>query len=214
MSDIIRTAEDIEAADKLELRASDPESGEPRRFDSVVQDVTEEGIVVSMPVEGRVSVPLPEGAPVFVSIWKEYADHRFKSRVLGRQPGRIPCLILAKPLPDAITRQPRRAHYRVTTRIPAAACVTDPETEGRFEAIVADLSARGCRLQTSNPVPRDACVSLDFDLPFPPDQEGHDRTKPLRRINGQVKWTLDPGVAARSGKRPYVHGIEFLELDT
>ena len=118
MAEIIRTAEDIDAADKIELRVLDTETGEVSRYHSMVQDVTAGGIVVSMPTEGRVTIPLREGTPVVASIWKGHADHRFKSRVLKRKGGRIPCLILAKPSPEDISRTLRRQYYRVETRIP------------------------------------------------------------------------------------------------
>ena len=212
MADAIKCAEDIDAADKVELRVPDLETGDVHRYQSMVQDVTDEGISVSMPTEGHVTVPLPEGTAVVVSIWKGHADHRFKSRVLSREGGRIPRLLLSKPRPERITRAPRRQHYRVEAKIAARARVVDSEDKKFRQGTLRDLSVKGCRLQAQERIPAESRVSLDFDLPFPPDEEGHDRTKPLRQIPGQIRWVSEPQGIARTGTRSVLHGIEFEEL--
>ena len=216
MAKIIRTSEDIDAADKLELRVMDLETGEMNRYHSMVQEITREGIAVSMPTDGRVTVPLREGTLLVVSIWKGHADHRFRSRVLKRKGGRIPMLVLEKPAPGDISRTPRRDSFRVETRIPAKLHVQGAEKKAPLEGIIRDLSASGCRLQAFEHVPGEAPVALDLDLPFPPDGEGFDRTKPLRQVPGTARSSApvpETGLSSPGGRRAYLIGIEFGRLD-
>jgi len=216
MAKIIRTSEDIDAADKLELRVMDLETGEVNRYHSMVQEITRAGIAVSMPTDGRMTVPLQEGTLLVVSIWKGHADHRFKSRVLKRKGGRIPMLVLEKPAPEDISRTPRRKFFRVETRIPAKLHVQGAEKKAPLEGIIRDLSASGCRLQTFEHVPSEAPVALDLDLPFPPDGEGFDRAKPLRQVPGTVRSSVpvpETGLSSPGGRRAYLIGIEVGSLD-
>ena len=94
MADSIRSAEDIRIADQIELRLADARSGEAKRYKSIVQDLTAEGIAVTMPEENRVPVPIPVGTAVVVAVWRGHADHLFDSRVLKRTGGRLPQLLL------------------------------------------------------------------------------------------------------------------------
>ena len=132
MAEIIRSVEDIDPADKLELRVLDPDTGELERYQTMVQEVSDEGIAVSMPVQGRVTVPLQESTSLVVSIWKGHADHRFKSLVLRRVKGHIPQLILSKPAAEEITRSPRRQFFRVETDIYAR--IHSPSSERKAPA--------------------------------------------------------------------------------
>ena len=213
MVDSIRTAEDIEVADQVELRVADPETGEIQRYKSSVQDFADEGIAVTMPQMDRLPVPLPEGTSVIVAVWKGYADYLFKSRVLKRVGGHLPQLVLSRPAPEDIKRTPRRQVFRADTKIPVKIEAFDEEDQPfSLSALMMDLSGGGCRLQTSRHLPVDASVRLDFALPFPPDKDSLDCTKPLRKIPGKVRSALVP---PDPKKKPPIHtlGIEFDRLD-
>jgi len=209
-------AEIIEIADQLELRVIDLDTGETRRYKSSVLDITDEGIAVAMPTDRRVPVPLPGGTAVVVSIWKDFAAHRFRSRVLKKVGGHIPQLILSMPNPEDITRKPRREFFRVETKIPARVYAAEEGERVDLPAIMIDLSGGGCRLQANRHLRAETPVHLDFDLPFPPDEDGLDRTRPLRQVPGKVKLSSAPAETdRRSRARSSVHllGIEFEKLN-
>ena len=216
MAEIIQTAEDIDAADKLELQVPDRESGEMKHYHSMVQDVTDEGLIVSMPRDGLVNIPLPEGTVVEVSIWKGNAHHRFRSRVLQRRAGHIPVLILSIPAPEDITRTARRQYFRVETRIPGRISMLDADPGEPLEGMILDLSAGGCRLQTTEPIGSETPVLLDFDLPFRSNGGNPKRIRTLREMPGTVKSvSTDTQSEGPAGSEEPIHflGIEFDELE-
>ena len=125
MNEVIRTVADIAPADRVVLSVLDVETGNVKRCPSLVQDIDEMGIAVSMPAADQIPVLISEGASVGVSIWKGYADHRFKSRVLKRVEGRVPQLILSRPKSEEIVHTPRRQSFRVDTRVSTLIIHTD-----------------------------------------------------------------------------------------
>ena len=216
MTEPIRLADVLQVADQIELRVIDLDTGETRRYKSTVEDVTPEGILVTMPVDRRAPVPIPEGSVIVVSMWKGFADHLFKSRILKKVGGHVPQLLLSKPRPEGITRTPRREFFRVDTKIPTKVRAAEGDEKISLAAIMLDLSASGCRLQTARRVAVDSAVTLDFDLPFPPDEEGIDRAKPMRQVPGTLKSASSPAASQRpsGSKRPtWFLGIEFDKLD-
>lgn len=206
----------IEVADQLELRLLDLESGETKRYKSTVTDLTPTVISVAMPVDRHSPVHIDEGTEVVVAIWKDFADHLFKTRVIGREKGRVPALQLRRPPSDQVRRTPRREFFRVHTKFPGRIFVErDGETE-QLAAIITDLSAGGCRLQTLTRIEADAKVNVDFDLPFTPDAVGNDRSRPMRGLPGKVKMVTSPPASARAAsRRPlFFIGVEFGRLDS
>ncbi|MFA6112098.1 MAG: response regulator [Candidatus Latescibacterota bacterium] len=205
----------LEIADQIELRFIDPETGEARHYRSSVLDLTPETMAVAMPMDRQIPVLLPEGAVLVVSLWKDFADHRFRTRVLRREAGHLPQLILARPAPGEMTRTPRREYFRVETRIAVHLLLVDREDPPQA-AVMLDLSGGGGRLQTTFHLPASAPLLLDFELPFAADKDGLDRIRPMRRVPAQVKTTFTPARTVRGSRaRQNVHlaGIEFGDLE-
>ena len=217
MTEPIRLADVIQVADQIELRIIDLDTGETRRYRSTVEDITAAGILVAMPIDRRAPAPVREGTIVVVAIWKGYADHLFKTRVLKKIGGHIPQLLLARPRSEDISRTPRREFFRADTRIPTKIRTVDENDEKiSLPAVMTDLSAGGCRLHTSRHLKADTPVTLDFDLPFPADKDEIDHAKPMRQIPGEVRTALSPTSGRRlpANKRPiHILGVEFPRLD-
>ena len=217
MTEPIRLADVLQVADQIELRVIDLDTGETRRYRSAVENVTPEGILVTMPIDRRAPVPIPEGSAIVVSIWKGFADHLFKSRILKKLGGHVPQLLLSTPGPEDITRTPRREYFRVDTRIPTKVrAAPEGDEKVSLAAVMLDLSASGCRLRANRRVAVDSPVTLDFDLPFPPDEEGIDRAKPMRQVAGTLKSASSPAASQRPSGSPrptWFLGIEFDRLD-
>ena len=216
MSEQDRPSEVIEIADQLELRVIDLESGETRRYKSSVVDIATDRFAVSIPTDHRVPVVIPDGTTVVVAIWKDFADHLFKSRVLGKEGGRVPQLFLSKPAPEQIRRTPRREFFRIDTKIPTKIHLVEGREQVILPAIMIDLSGGGCRLQTTRHIAADSALQLDFDLPFPPDKDELDQTKPLRQVGCIVRLSTTPAALNRKSRaRQSIHlvGAEFDTLD-
>lgn len=219
MNQVIRSADDIQVGTKVNLRVPSKEGGLARVYASMVQDITAEGLAVSMPTEKGKPVALPPGTALEVSLWTTYGDHRFPTRVLRRNGGQVPTVLLALPAPADITRVTQRQTYRVETRIPAKLRLGQAgeyaaETSA-LPVLILDLSVQGCRVQTPRPVKVGTQVFLDFILPFATDEQGLDRTKPLHHIGGQVK-AANATFAASSPSAPetplFFLSIEFSQL--
>lgn len=205
----------LEIADQIELRFVDQETGEARHYRSSVLDLTPDEVVVAMPMDRQIPVLLPEGATLIVSLWKEFADHRFTTRVRRRESGHLPKLILARPASEEMIRTPRREYFRVETRIPVHLLLVDREDPPQA-AVMLDLSGGGCRLQTTFRLPASAALLLDFELPFAADRDGLDRVRPMRRVPAQVKTTFTPARTVRGSRARedlYLAGIQFGDLE-
>lgn len=219
MSQVIRSADDIQVGTKVNLRVPSQQGGLAQIYASMVQDVTAAGIAVSMPTEKGKPVALLPGTALEVSLWTTFGDHRFPTRVLQRSGGRVPTILLANPAPEDITRVTQRQAYRVETRIPAKlrfkTAGGDAAEISVLPVLLLDLSIQGCRVQTPRPVKVGTKVYLDFILPFATDEQGLDRTKPLHQVRGEVK-TANATFAAASpslAETPlFFLGIEFSEL--
>jgi c-di-GMP-binding flagellar brake protein YcgR len=102
MAKIIKTANDIDPTDKIELTVDSPDGKSVTTGQSMVLDVTDEGIIISIPTANKVTMPLPKGTPVEASIWKNYAEHRFRTRVLDRRILKIPQLVLERTFTNSL----------------------------------------------------------------------------------------------------------------
>ncbi len=220
MSQVKNPVAELTVADQVELRVVDPATGELGRYRTSVVDITAATISVAMPSDHSVPVAVLDGTALIVTYWKGYADHRFTTQVVGRENGRVPQLVLARPAVEAITRSPRRDFFRVDTHLAAQVSFVDGDQEDaeevRLAAIVLDLGGGGCRLQTRRRLAAGMALTLEFDLPFPPDAEGNDRTRPIRRLAGTVRSSFLPAQPQRSRGRPaiFLAGVQFVQPDS
>lgn len=218
MAQVKNPVAELAVADQVELRVADPATGELARYRTAVVDVTATAIHVAMPSDHGVPVALLDGTALIVTYWKGYADHRFTTQVVERENGRVPQLVLTRPPVEAITRSPRRDYFRVDTHLAARMSFMDgdPEEEVQLAAIVLDLGGGGCRLQTRRRLPAGMALTLEFDLPFPPDADGNDRTRPIRRLAGAVRSSFLPAQPSRRPGRPaiFLAGVQFMQADS
>ncbi|MCH8346782.1 MAG: flagellar brake protein, partial [Chloroflexi bacterium] len=206
MADIIRTVRDIDTADRVVLRVTDPASGREQSLTSFVDGVTEEGILVSVPQQVGPRISFRQDSLVAVSIWKGHAAHCFPSRIVGFNDGPPPQLILSSPRSHEIERKPRRGYFRVNVTIPVQMHLHGGIVQN---ATMLDLSAGGCRILTPKEVDDERLEYLDFDLPFPPDSDHLDQIRPLRRIRGHISGTAVFGSGASAPASSFAVSIGF-----
>ena len=221
MSDSPTSTESIEIADQIELRLVDMRTGEMQRYRTNVVDLSAKALTVNLPSDGGVPLHFDPGDELIVALWKDYADHVFRTRVIRREVGRIPTLVLSRPPAEQIRRTPRREFFRVDTRITTRIRVQLDGKPKDIAAVMLDLSAGGCRLQSFTRLPADAQVSLDFALPFPPDRKGNDRRRPIRSARAPPKTgpAMQPSIALDMaapiwvGVRPHSSRIKIMLPD-
>jgi len=80
-------------------------------FVSNIQDITEDYIAISIPINSGEYVPLSKGAIIDVIYYEEENLYKFKSVVLGRKFENIPILLIANP--KEIKKIQRRKYVRV-----------------------------------------------------------------------------------------------------
>lgn len=137
-------------------------------FDSRVEDVRANDILVTIPTERGIPMPLKPGLQVEMSFIAEGGRFIFKSKVLGRVKMNIPLLSMEKP--DHLVRTELREFFRVDTRLKIKLIITRPNPDDPMEvikevhdAICTDLSGGGCRIRTDDfEIERGDKVELDF----------------------------------------------------
>lgn len=210
MPDAVRAAHYIDIADRAVLQVADEATSEVEECPTRVKDITDAGIVVALPRNKSAALTLREGSAVWVSIWKGYADHFFKSQVLQKIEDPAPQVLLAKPTPEDVIRITRRRDFRVDTRILTILTKVGAEGAAPMQAVMLNLSARGCRLQSQRHLDVGISLRLDFDLPYPENQGVPDEDRHLRGIPGKVRNMCLVSSARKSVS--YMAGIEFAKL--
>lgn len=128
-------------------------------FKSNIQDVTEEYIAISIPINSGQYLPLSKGAILEVLYYEEENLYKFKSSVIGRKFENIPILLIS--IPVEIKKIQRRKYVRV----PIISTVkyknlknnpkVNPSTLGNsdyLKAIVVDLSGGGMKVKISEEI--------------------------------------------------------------
>lgn len=128
-------------------------------FNSNVQDVTDEYIAISIPINSGEYIPLSKGAIIDVIYYEEENLYKFESSVLGRKFENIPILLIAKPVDI------KKIQRRKYVRIPIISSVkyvnlknqprTNPKTltsSQYLKAVLVDLSGGGMRVRVTEEV--------------------------------------------------------------
>lgn len=128
-------------------------------FKSNIQDVTEEYIAISIPINSGQYLPLSKGAILEVMYYEEENLYKFNSAVIGRKFENVPILLLS--IPKEIKKIQRRKYVRV----PIISTVkyknlkhnpkVNPSTLGNsdyLKAILVDLSGGGMKLRISEEI--------------------------------------------------------------
>ena len=130
-----------------------------RYFNSNIQDITEEYIAISIPINAGEYIPLSKGTLIEVIYYEEENLYKFKSIVVGRKFEKIPILLIAKP--SEVKKIQRRKYVRVPL-ISTAKYVnlkSSPRTDPRsiepneyLKAIIVDLSGGGMKVKVPDQI--------------------------------------------------------------
>ena len=116
-------------------------------YQSRVEDVTQENVVLAMPMQGGTIVPIQVGERVEVSYTLNDGVYLFKGTVTDRKSQPLPLLYLT--LPREIKRQQRRQFVRVETFIPIR---FRKPTQAEWE-IIYDKCTKDYRFKGASPPP-------------------------------------------------------------
>jgi len=147
------TTIDFKINKKLEILVDE------KYFNSNVQDITEEYIAISIPINSGEYIPLSKGTIIDVIYYEEENLYKFQSSVIGRKFENIPILLIAKP------REIKKIQRRKYVRIPIISTVkyinlknqprTNPSTienSKYLKASLVDLSGGGMRVRVSEEI--------------------------------------------------------------
>lgn len=134
-----------------------------------VLDITDRQIAVTPPPVPDYAWKFPPGTTVQVDYQDAVARYHFSTEVIGFQTDRIETVILRRP--ERVDRIQRRDHVRLEIMIPARFRLTT-EQGGALVAVPGepadtvthDISAGGCRLQVSEPVPPGTILEIELSL--------------------------------------------------
>ena len=128
-------------------------------FSSNIQDITDEYIAISIPINAGEYVPLSKGTSIDVIYYEEENLYKFQSSVIGRKFENIPILLIAKP------KEIKKIQRRKYVRVPIITTVKyknlknepriNPSTVAQSEysqAVLVDLSGGGMRIKVSEEI--------------------------------------------------------------
>jgi len=128
-------------------------------FNSNIQDITDEYIGISIPINAGGYVPLSKGTTIDVIFYEDENCYKFESSIIGRKFENIPILLIAKP------KEIKKIQRRKYVRIPLISTVkyknlkneprTNPSTVEKSEylqAVLVDLSGGGMRVKVSEEI--------------------------------------------------------------
>ncbi len=140
-------------------------------FSSNIQDVTDEYIAISIPINSGEYIPLSKGTAIDVIYYEEENLYKFQSSVIGRKFENIPILLIAKP------KDVKKIQRRKYVRIPIICTIkyvnlknapkTDPKTIKNSEymkALLLDLSGGGLKVKTSVEVKLDEFLLVSLNI--------------------------------------------------
>ena len=128
-------------------------------FNSNIQDITEEYIAISIPINAGEYVPLSRGTMIDVVYYEGENCYKFNSSVIGRKFENIPILLIAKP--KEIKKIQRRKYVRVPTisTVKYKNIKNEPRTnpaivkdDEYLKAVLLDLSGGGMRIKVSEEI--------------------------------------------------------------
>ena len=156
---------DLKLNKKLEILVDE------KYYISNIQDVTDDYIAISIPINSGEYVPLSKGAIIDVIYYEEENLYKFKSSVLGRRFENIPILLIAKP------KEIKKIQRRRYVRVPLIKDVkyknlksekkTKPSSidESQYlKGILVDLSGSGMKVKVSKQVKLNDFLLVSLDV--------------------------------------------------
>lgn len=161
------------------------------QYDSRVEDIINDSVMISMPSEKGVSIPLRPNTRLHVSYVMNRGRLSFKTVVEDRLAKPLPMLQVKKP--DVLFREELRSFFRVDTRIPVKLKVDIDEgdiiKQKMYEAKVTDISGGGCKVFTEAPIKK----GDRFEIYFLGTLEKVESVKVEARRISRVEHNLDIG---------------------
>jgi len=176
---------------------------EEKYYNTNIQDLTEEYIAISIPMNSGQYVPLSRGTVIDVIYYEEENVYKFKSSIIGRKFENIPILLISKP--TEIIKIQRRKYVRVPLFNSAKyknlknEPKTNPKTIKSSEyskAILIDLSGGGMKVRVSEEIKMSDFILINIPI------NGEDIL-----IVGQAKRII------RDDEGRFVCGLSFEFLD-
>ncbi|MBU3190567.1 flagellar brake domain-containing protein [Clostridium bowmanii] len=138
-------------------------------YNTNIQDLTEEYIAISIPINAGQYVPLSKGTIMDIIYYEEENLYKFKSSVIGRKFENIPILLISKP--KEIIKIQRRKYVRVPL-LKATKYKNlknqpniNPKTIEKSEflrAVLVDLSGGGMKVRVSEEIKMNDFILLDL----------------------------------------------------
>lgn len=135
---------------------------------SLIEDVSEQTLIVDNPMEKGALVSIPIGSEVTCSLQVENAIYSFQSQVLDRrEEGKLSLLVLAKP--ESLDRIQRRQFFRFKAALPLRFRPLDDlqatSTAPYQEALTKDISGGGLLFSATFPLSKESIVDLLIEVP-------------------------------------------------
>ncbi|CUH96107.1 hypothetical protein P22_2195 [Propionispora sp. 2/2-37] len=169
---------------------------------SRIEDITEEYMVIAMPMTKGYPVIIPNGSVVLGRVVSKGQVYQFESRVLGKRISPLPVWLLT--LPTNIVKVQQRSFVRLDIVLPAKMQVLTPDNE-TDEASLSDnrvftknISGGGLCLITGEPVDIGTQLQMEVEIP---EQE-------VLRVIGRVARVEKP----QNDRQLFWIGVEFLDV--
>lgn len=165
-------------------------------YKSTVQDVTEDGFIINMPVEDGVYLTLEAGNEIVIDYFTEDGFYyEFDAEVISRVvEKKMPMYKISKP--DKATKIQRRNFVRVNLSEYALYKKDDNKKDEWQEGLILDLSGGGLKIKSKEKIESGEKVIIKLSY----EKESHE-------INGIIIR------CDKSQDGEYIWGIEFREID-
>lgn len=189
---------------KVDLHVKDGEYA--GQYHSRIEEITEGAVIVAIPQQRGVAVPLRDGVRVTVRYADPFGLYQFESRIVERVRHPMAALALERPAQSDIRCVLKRAFPRYECDIQVMFRVTDspdvyhPEATHRVRIL--DISGGGFSFEYGERIPENSRLRLEITLP---DDE------PPLRVDGKVVRCQN-----LPNRRQLTHemGVEFIDVSS
>jgi len=176
-------------------------------YKSIIQDISEDTIYISIPASGSKYLPLNYNDKITVFYFNGEKIFKFKTIVTGRKIDKI--LLIALKKPQKMNRIQRRNFVRISLILKTYAALIDSKRDLEeiccgnkcntqfdfFEADIVDISGGGLKISTKKEI--DFEEEIIVNIPF--DNENI-------AIKGKI-------IRKQKEKEKYTYGVKFLDID-
>ena len=211
----VETEPNVNIRDKVLLIVHDRKTGGLSRYFSRVERISDDGILVTVPMPGENLELLRPGMPVYIAVKDREKRRHFKSRVLFRKDEGLPRFLLAFPRVGKGEFSTRRRYFRVITRIPATLYRAGGIASRPMIGTIRNISAGGCCMLLRTHIEANAPITLNFELSYSMNRESPDIDRELHQIPGIVRKVhihREGGAGSGESETLYKLGIEFVNL--